>query len=103
MIQAGRGVLSLLLVAVLLSLLAPRAAHGNTSLSAGTLGDQVNCQESQEECSLEVESRIASPPEAMGRCGCGTLAADSLLAAKGWEDVLLTRHLMPPAAAGTSS
>ncbi len=83
MIQVGPGVLSLLLVAVLLSLLAPRAAHGNASLSAGALGYQVNPQESQEECSPEVESRTASRLEATGRCGCGTLASDCLLAARG--------------------
>lgn len=80
MIQAGHGVVRLLLVAVFLSLLAPQAAHGSTSLSAAVLGYQVN---PREECSLDVEFRIASQREATGKCGCGTLASDSLLAARG--------------------
>jgi hypothetical protein len=83
MIQVGPRALSLLLVAVLLSLLAPRAALGNASLSAGALDDQVSPQESQEECSPEVESWTASRLEETDRCECGTLASGSLLAAKG--------------------
>lgn len=88
MIQVGPRALSLLLVAVLLSLLAPRAALGNASLSAGALDDQVSPQESQEECSPEVESRTASRLEETDRCECGTLASGSLLAAKGGVSAL---------------
>ena len=90
MIQVGPRALSLLLVAVLLSLLAPRAALGNASLSAGALDDQVSPQESQEECSPEVESWTASRLEETDRCECGTLASGSLLAAKGGGTVTKT-------------
>ena len=90
MIQVGPRALSLLLVAVLLSLLAPRAALGNASLSAGALDDQVSPQESQEECSPEVESWTASRLEETDRCECGTLASGSLLAAKGGGKGLTT-------------